>query len=221
MKKHLLLLIIALVTLPHLKAHLLSKTKRHPLYTQLKTGDIVFQDTGGFQGAAVTKATGSNYTHCGVVFEQDGKLFVFEALQPVKVTPLKKWKKRSRIFHAMRLKDHKKLTPKAFEKGLEWGRKQLGKKYDFKFQWDNDRLYCSELVWKIYKKATGVELSKHKTFQDYQLDHPIVKTLIRTRYGNRKNLPKNARVVAPSDLAQSKLLIEVPKLAKKSGKTRS
>ncbi|WP_052573846.1 hypothetical protein [Haloferula sp. BvORR071] len=45
----------------------------------LKTGDVVFQSSNGEQAEAVRKATGSRFTHCGVVFEQNGEWKVLEA----------------------------------------------------------------------------------------------------------------------------------------------
>jgi hypothetical protein len=190
---------------------LFSFKKRGPQYERLQTGDIVFQDTGGEQGAAVKAATGSNYTHCGVVFEQDGKLYVLEAVQPVSVVTLDNFRKRSRIFHARRLQDQGKLNQKALQKALNWGRSQLGKDYDLMFQWDDETLYCSELVWKIYKKSTDQELCQPKTFKSYFLDRPEVRRVIAQRYGDPGKMPAKEPVVAPSDLAASPLLEEVPR----------
>ncbi|MDF1713329.1 MAG: YiiX/YebB-like N1pC/P60 family cysteine hydrolase [Akkermansiaceae bacterium] len=190
---------------------LFSFKKRGPQYERLQTGDIVFQDTGGEQGAAVKAATGSNYTHCGVVFEQDGKLYVLEAVQPVSVVTLENFRKRSRIFHARRLQDQGKLNQKALHKALNWGRSQIGKDYDLMFQWDDETLYCSELVWKIYKKSTGLELCQPKTFKSYFLDRPEVRRVIAQRYGDPDKMPAKEPVVAPSDLAASPLLEEVPR----------
>lgn len=183
----------------------------HPNYERLRTGDIVFQELGGEQGQAVRAATGSRFTHCGVVFEQDGKLYVLEAIQPVSVVSLDAFRRRSKLFHARRLKDPSALNVPNLQKALRWGRQQLGKDYDPLFQWDDDHLYCSELVWKIYRRAAGIELCEPKTFQTYFLDKPEVRRLIRKRYGNRANLPAREPVVAPSDLAASHLLIEVPR----------
>ncbi len=181
----------------------------------LKSGDIVFQDTGGQQGEAIKAATHSNFTHCGVLFEENGKLYVFEAVQPVCVTPLAEWKARSKIFHARRLKDPQKLTPAAFVKASKWAQQQLGKSYDPLFQWDNENLYCSELVWKVYKEATGISLCEPKSFQSYFLNDPAVSKVITQRYGDVSKLPREEPVVAPSDLASSSMLEEVPLLAKK------
>jgi len=181
----------------------------------LKPGDIVFQDTGGEQGRAVSAATDSPYTHCGVVVENEGRLFVLEAVQPVSAIPLAQWKARSDLFHARRLKDPSKLTPAVFKKAQDWALKQFGKPYDLKFQWDDESLYCSELVWKVFAESASIRLCEPKRFQDYFLKKPEVRRVIASRYGSAKNLPKNEPVVAPSDLAASALLKEVPRADKK------
>lgn len=190
---------------------LFSKTWKHPRYEPLQTGDIVFQDTGGMQGAAIEAATGSNFTHCGVVFESKGTLYVLEAVEPVSIVTLKDWKKRSSVFHARRLKNTAKLDQTTVNKAAVWGKKQLGKPYDLLFEWDDDSLYCSELVWKIYKESAGITLCKPKSFESYFLEDEVVRQVIRQRYGSLEKLPKNEPVVAPSDLAASPLLVEVPR----------
>ena len=32
------------------------------------------------------------------------------------------------------------------------------KDYDLYFEWSDDKIYCSELVWKIYKNGADIEL---------------------------------------------------------------
>ena len=33
-----------------------------------------------------------------------------------------------------------------------------GRPYDLTFEWSDERIYCSELVWKIYERALGIEI---------------------------------------------------------------
>jgi len=188
------------------------KVSTHNPY-DLKNGDIVFQETNSSQGKAVKAATDSRWTHVGVFFIRDGKPMVIEAVQPVRITPLGSFISRNpKSFYAMRLKDaDKRITSEAVSKAEKYGNRQLGKNYDSKFQWSDERIYCSELVWKLYKEATGIELCKPRPFSTYNLGHPTVQRIINQRYGSMRNLTMNELCVAPSDLAQSKLLIEVPK----------
>lgn len=175
----------------------------------LQEGDIVFSSSERGQGEAIIAATGSLYTHCGVVFEKDGKLMVLEAVQPVGVVSLEefKWRSKPGTFLARRLKTT--VTPEKYRGAREWAMAQVGKNYDVRFLWDDGKMYCSELVWKIYNHA-GVELCAPRRFRDYDLKKPSVKKIIQERFGNADNLPLDEKVVAPSDIATSTLLTDVP-----------
>lgn len=184
----------------------------------LKPGDIVFQETGEAQAMAVKAATNSRWSHVGIVFFHQEQPWVLEALQPVKTTPLKSFIDRSpESFYAMRLKHaHLHINARSVNKAQQYAQLQLGKNYDPYFQWSDTHVYCSELVWKIYKHSTGIELCQPRILSSYNLHHPMVQTLIKKRYGSMSKLPMNELMVAPSDLAESNLLIEVPRKQRKT-----
>lgn len=189
------------------------KKSTTPAY-DLQTGDIVFQATGGEQCRAIRAATHSPYSHCGVVFQSDGKLYVLEAISPVVSTPLDHFRKRSvpGTFHARRLKNiDEALTPETFKKAVTWSEFNLGKPYDSLFLWGDKELYCSELVWKVFHEAAGIDLVKPRRFDSFDLSSEIVQGLIVQRFGSRDKFPGAEPVVAPSDLAASKMLVEVPR----------
>lgn len=174
----------------------------------LQEGDVVFSGSERGQGEAIIAATGSQYTHCGIVFLREGKLMVLEAVQPVGVVSLEGFKSKSKpgSFLARRLKVP--LTPANYQIARAWGEAQIGKNYDGRFLWDDVNLYCSELVWKAYQRA-GVELCAPRRFRDYDLEKPSVKKLIEQRFGGMERIPLDEKVVAPSDLAVSTLLEDV------------
>jgi Permuted papain-like amidase enzyme, YaeF/YiiX, C92 family len=181
-----------------------------PVFAEpLREGDIVFTSSERGQGEAIIEATGSDYNHCGIVFQKDGKLMVLEAVQPVGVVSLQEFKSRSKpgTFLARRLKTP--LAPEKYREARIWAEAQIGKNYDVRFLWDDGKLYCSELVWKIYHKA-GVELCELRRFRDYDLEKPSVQKIIKERFGGPDHLPLDEKVVAPSDLAESVLLVNVP-----------
>ncbi|BDS05101.1 peptidoglycan peptidase [Oceaniferula spumae] len=190
----------------------LLKSRTHNPYL-LQDGDIVFQETNSSQGKAIKAATNSRWTHVGMVFFRDGEPMVIEAVQPVRITALKSFISRSpSSFYAMRLKDsNRHINAKTIAKARSYCNRQLGKNYDLQFRWSDDRIYCSELVWKVYKEAADIELCKPRAFKTYNLKHPTVQRIAKQRYGSVGNLPLNELAVAPSDLAESDLLVEVPK----------
>lgn len=165
-----------------------------------KDGDIIFQTSKSSQSAMLKMATKSNLTHVGIIFYKNGKPFVLEAVQPVKVTPLESFIKRGEGGKYKVMRYENGITEQQKLKMIKWGEKQLGKPYDIKFQWGNKSLYCSELVWKIYKEA-GIELCETKRFSDFNLDNEKVKLAIKQRFKGDFNL--NEEVVAPVDLFDS------------------
>ena len=172
----------------------------------LKDGDIVFQRSNSKQAQAVALATHSDYTHIGIVFYDGGIPFVYEAIQPVCKTPLNAWIARGEggRYVAKRLKDSTGLDVAQVHSEVN---KMMGKNYDWLFEWTDERIYCSELVWKAYFNAAGIELGSLRTLGDLDLSNPLVCQMMKERYG--KNIPLKMSVIAPSDIFASTLLVSV------------
>lgn len=173
-------------------------------------GDIIFHVSLSGQGKAIQLATHSDYTHCGIVFQQKGVWYVLEAIQPVSITPLQTWITRGDKGHyaVKRLKNAKEvLTKKVLQKMQTVGKTWVGKPYDLYFGWSDDRLYCSELVWKIYYMGAGIALAPPQKLQDFDLTPPEVKQKLQERYG--KNIPYQEKVISPSQLFESPLLEDI------------
>lgn len=187
------------------------KTENNAVYNnKLKDGDLIFQTSQSAQSQAIQVATKSKYSHCGIIYKQGDEYFVFEAIQPVQTTPLNQWITRGKDSHYVvkRLKNADKvLTSDNLKKMKSAGKKMLGKNYDLYFEWSNDRIYCSELIWKIYKEGTGIEIGNLEQLKDFDLSHPTVKAKLKERYGN--NIPKNEKVISPSAMFNSELLYTV------------
>ena len=58
---------------------------------EIKNGDLIFQTSLSRQSKAIQLATKSKYSHCGLIYKDGNDFYVFEAVQPVKQTPLDKW----------------------------------------------------------------------------------------------------------------------------------
>lgn len=174
--------------------------------SDFKNGDIIFQTSVSSQSKAIQLATKSKYSHCGIIFKERNEFYVYEAIQPVKKTPLKKWIARGKNgkYVVKRLKNDQILTEKTLSKMREVGQKFSGKNYDLTFEWSDDKIYCSELIWKIYKRATGIEVGKLEKLKDFDLSNPIVQKKMKERYGN--NIPKNELVISPVSIFNSNLL---------------
>ena len=170
---------------------------------KFQDGDIIFQTSRSSQSSMIQTVTGSDLTHCGIIYYKDNKPYVFEAVNPVKLTPLNQWIARGvgGRYKVVRLKyvlrdNHKEIM-------FNYAKRQLGKQYDLKFQWSDNKMYCSELVWKIYR-SSGYTLSDPKTFSDYDLTNGVVKNEIKRRYGSSINM--NEKIVSPVDLYNSPIV---------------
>lgn len=180
------------------------------LGSAIQNGDIIFQTSKSSQSKAIQLATHSKYSHMGIIYKNNGKLLVYEAVQPVKLTPLKEWINRGEKGHYVvkRIKNADKvLTQTVLAKMKRIGERFSGKAYDIYFEWSDDKVYCSELVWKIYMQATGIEIGKLEKLSDFDLNHEIVKAKMKERYGN--NIPMNETVISPAEMFQSQQLITI------------
>lgn len=138
----------------------------------LREGDLLFQETNdeGLDKSikAVTVSCGNhNFTHIGIVAKDSlGALCVIEAKPPkVCITPLQDFVNPSNenkpITVAARLKNEwQHLIPSA----INYAKKLVGKDYDYEFDLQNDKYYCSELIYSIFyysnKNKPVFELNK-------------------------------------------------------------
>ncbi|HEY9777742.1 MAG TPA: YiiX family permuted papain-like enzyme [Planktothrix sp.] len=172
----------------------------------LRQGDIIFQVSRSGQSTAIQLATHSKYSHVGMLMRQDNRWYVYEAERGVELTDLQEWIARDPQHHYVikRLKQNDLLTPAAIAKLKNEGRKFLGRPYDPYFRWSDDEMYCSELVWKTYKNALGVEVGKLRKLKDFDLTSPTVKRQLALRYGDK--VPLDSTVVSPADVFDSPIL---------------
>lgn len=175
----------------------------------IQEGDIILQTSESNQCEAVRLATNSKFSHCGIIFKDNDKTYVLEAVQPVKITPLNEWISHGKEskYLIKRLKKINSLDSIKIKKMKTYGFQMLNKDYDLYFEWSDEKIYCSELVWKIYKEGAGIEICSFKKLKEFNLSNPKVKNIMTERYGN--NIPLEENVIAPSQLAESKLLVTV------------
>lgn len=177
--------------------------------TQLKDGDIVFQINQSGQGKAIQIATHSKFTHCGVIFKENNVLMVYEAVQPVKKTRLTEWVKfgENNSYEVKRLKNATGMTDADLDKMKTKFNEYEGKNYDLYFGWSDEKIYCSELVWKLYSDALDIELGALQKLKDFDLRHPAVKEKLKERYGDK--IPFEELVISPAAIYESNLLESV------------
>jgi hypothetical protein len=175
-----------------------------------QNGDLIFQTSKSDQSAAIQLTTKSKYSHCGIIYKVGHDYYVFEAVKTVNLTPLGEWidRGKNRYFVVKRLKNAAQiLTSKSIKKMKNEGEKFKNKKYDYTFEWSDDKIYCSELIWKIYKRAVGIEIGKLEKLGDFDLTDKKVMQILKDRYKNK--IPLNETVISPEAIFDCKLLYTV------------
>ena len=155
----------------------------------LQEGDIVFIESQSSQSPYIKVGTMSKWTHCGVVVNTPEGMKVLEASKTVRLTPFSKFIGAAKNGNwCVRRPDQKLSAPISYKK-------YLGQPYDLEFKFDNGKMYCSELVWLIYKDQ-DIELCQPRKVSSFICTRiPRVKKLM-----DKRNISMDQYAVAPVDL---------------------
>ena len=108
-----------------------------------------------------------------------------------------------------RLKDSAYLAGQGNVERLERAAlRYRGRAYDPYFEWSDERIYCSELVWKAYEHGLGLRIGEPAALSTFDLSSDVVKRKLRERYGDR--VPLQEQVISPAAIFDSPLLMSVP-----------
>jgi len=168
-------------------------------------GDVVFQSLP-FNPlvVAIEGATDSPYSHCGLVAQRGGRWVVIEAYAGAQETPLLAWLGRGRggAFAVYRLRPQYERNIAAM---IEQARGMLGRPYDERYRWDDEEIYCSELVSKAFERATGQQLGQRMRLGSLRWQ-PYRATIERIEGGP---VPLDREMLTPRDLAAAEELLLV------------
>lgn len=157
--------------------------------SDLKEGDIVFIEGQSSQAPYIKLGTMSRWTHCGIIVDTPDGLQVLEASKTVRLTPYEKFVSWAKNGNYCVKRPNRKL-PEAVNYS-----EYLGMPYDLQFKFNNGKMYCSELVWLIYKEQ-GIELCEPRKVSSFICARiPKVKKLI-----DKRGIQMEQDVVAPVDL---------------------
>lgn len=127
----------------------------------LQSGDVVLQTSRSSRSLLIRRASSSPYSHTGVVEVAADGVWVLEAIQPVSRTPWRVWRARGAGGRVTVLRA-KGLDAAALAKVVAAAKRELGKPYDARYRWDDERLYCSELVAKAFARGAGLEVGRRE-----------------------------------------------------------
>jgi hypothetical protein len=172
--------------------------------SKLKDGDLVFIESSSVRAPAIKELTGSDLTHCGIVFKINKKWMVYEGAGNQPLSEITEWQQKEsgegqkHHIYARRLKNRDQaLVPHL--QALQESAAALHKTpYDFGFAWYNkngdgkEYIYCSELIWKAFHDKVGVDLNTPHPLQDYYLNEPEEEDVIRIKAAFAKFLNTTA-----------------------------
>ncbi len=160
---------------------------------RLAEGDLIFQKSQSQQSKAILEATGSEWTHVGILLKHKQAWFVAEAVQPVKETPIDTWIARGRN-HEYKIFRFPLLQASQLPLLYKTLNSYMGKNYDIYFEWTDDLIYCSELTYKVFQTVTGSGIGTLQKMKELRLNGPYVKALI------QKRLTDTGRTLNPEEL---------------------
>lgn len=175
---------------------------------ELKTGDLIFQAEGtGDFSKAISASTGSpdslNFVHVGIIEVTDDNVNVIEASPEygVRLIPLNEFKNDSARYVIKRINIDFPL-----EKAVVNAKKYIGQPYDWWYLPDNEKMYCSELVYESYLDYDGNHIfeTKPMNFRDEDGSFPEFWIKLFKKLG--QPVPQGIPGTNPNDLSKSPFL---------------
>jgi hypothetical protein len=160
---------------------------------------VVFQSLSGSPlKELIEGATESKFSHCGMVVRRDGRWMVIEAVGPVREIELPSWISHGvgGDFAAFRLDARYDAQIPAV---IHEARKFLGRPYDFRYRFDDEYIYCSELIFKAFRNATGEMLGRLRRVRELKWEK--YRELIEELEGGP--VPLDRELITPRDLSEA------------------
>lgn len=187
-------------------------------FDDFRQGDLIFQETTGRQSIAVKAATGSAYTHMGIVRLTGGGPVVIEAGRTVTETDLDEFVARGKDgqFSVYRVNG---LSETKADEVIHAAHKDMGKPYDLFFRLDAASIYCSELPFRAFK-AVGVPIGTVEKVGDLNISVAAAVALIDRRWQQHPDCKGGTKeacvrkleaqdIVTPISIARDKQLTQV------------
>ena len=130
-----------------------------------RDGDVLVQHLKNPLGELICAVTQSRYSHCGMVVHLNGAPHVLEAIGPVKHTPLKQWISQGYGGRYLHLRP-RNLSPKQICGAIATASRMVGRPYDFQYELDDEKIYCSELIYKAFLRGAGLEIGRKQKLRE-------------------------------------------------------
>lgn len=194
-------------------AALLMLPADHADMPPLETGDLILQSHKDIQAWPVAVASGSRFSHIGVIImrQDDAEYQVLDSAGKVRQWPLEQWLDRGHGKQFQVYRD-KRLTPDQKAQLVAAATPYYGKPYDYVFLFDNDGFYCSELIYNLYRDI-GMDIGKVERIGELNVNNPVTEWLIKKRwqmhpkcagktYGDCRETVMNQDLITPASIAR-------------------
>src|SRR5262249_35783026 len=126
-----------------------------------------------------------------------GEAHIIEAIGPVRCIPLTKWLKQGDRGHFLQMR-LKTVTDDQIAGTVKAAESLLGLPYDLQYELDDQKIYCSELVYKACLRGAGIEVGKKEALGDLRWHRH--EKFIRVLAGGE--LPLDRQMVTPLSIAR-------------------
>jgi uncharacterized protein YycO len=161
----------------------------------LQSGDVVLQTSTSSRSALIRKASQSPYSHVGLIEVAPDGVFVIEAVQPVSRTPWSSWRARG-VGGRVTVLRPTDLSAESAAAIVAAAKAELGKPYDARYRWDDERLYCSELVTKAYERGASLTVGRQEQVSTLSLSAADLEL------GRRLGVDPSQTLITPASLAE-------------------
>lgn len=148
-------------------------------FGQLRTGDLVFNKINGQTQVSTANDSTYIYNNIGVLFVDEENFVVIETADRVQYASLRQWIKKGLNNHYLvkrLINADSLLSIERAQLLRKVAQDNIFKETEKSNNWSDDKMYNSELVWKIYKNSLNVELGKLEIAQDSSSSKYVITT---------------------------------------------
>jgi len=176
----------------------------------LRDGDLVFISVINPLFKHVASATHSRATHVGIAFfdETRGWLIAESTVPFAKFTPLHKYLRRSHDRWVAVKRVHQDLNADQVTSLRRVSEKHMGRIYDFGFNYDSKKLFCSKFVFDVYRETLGLEIGSIQSFENL-LQPETNQSLAFWKFWFFGAIPWSRRTVTPASQLDDSSLFSV------------
>jgi hypothetical protein len=129
-----------------------------------KDGDLVFITTASIPVNSLIPQGRTHFNCMGIVFLENGTPMVYYAAEPLRKCSFDDFIKLSTHgkYDIKRLSDTELLSEDVINTMRIYASVKIGLPYDDKLNWQNEAMYNSEFIWKLFKSCVGLPLCKLK-----------------------------------------------------------